>query len=95
MFTEQQVKYREKGLRLDSGVHRASVKVIQELAQQPQALLCWVITIEPEAAIRRVVVPLMKGLEPAQLPRQLLRRQVHLRSLHLSAYHVYVLPASS
>ena len=70
MNCSQQDMYREEGLRLDSGVHRPGLEVVQEVGQQPQALLRRVVPVEPEAPVGRVVVPLMEGLEPARMPCQ-------------------------
>lgn len=47
---------------MHSGVNWAGLKLLQVLAQQVQALICWVIAIEPEASIARVVVPAVKVL---------------------------------
>ena len=52
---------------MHSGVNWAGVKLIQILAQQLQALVCWVITIEPEARIAGVIVSAVKVLHQAVL----------------------------
>ena len=47
---------------MHSGVDWAGLKLVQVLAQQVQALICWVIAIEPEASVARVVVPAVEVL---------------------------------
>ena len=51
---------------MHGGVNWAGVKLIQILAQQLQALICWVITIEPETRIAGVVIPAMKVLHQSK-----------------------------
>ena len=49
-------------LSMDGGVNWAGFKLVQILAQQLQALVRWVITIEPETRIAGVIVPAVKVL---------------------------------
>ena len=52
---------------MHGGVNWAGFKLIQILAQQLEALICWVITIEPETRIAGVVVSAMKVLHQVVL----------------------------
>ncbi len=54
--------YLVQGLSMHCGVHRPGLKLIKVLAQQAQALICWVISIKPEPCITGVVVPAMEVL---------------------------------
>ena len=54
-------------LSMHGGVNWAGFKLIQILAQQLEALICWVITIEPETRIAGVVVSAMKVLHQVVL----------------------------
>ncbi len=49
-------------LSMHCGVHRTGLKLIKVLAQQAQALICWIISIKPEPCIAGVVVPAMEVL---------------------------------
>lgn len=49
-------------LSMHSRVNWASLKLVQVLAQQVQALIRWVIAIEPEASVTGVVVPAVEVL---------------------------------
>ena len=47
---------------MHSRVHRASLELIKVLAQQTQALICWVISVKPETSIAGMVVSAMEVL---------------------------------
>lgn len=51
-------------LSVHSRVDWAGIKLIQILAQQVQALICWVITIKPETCIAGVIVSAVEVLQP-------------------------------
>ena len=53
---------------MHSGVHWASLKLVQVVAQQAQALICWIIPIEPKASIAWVVVSPMEVLHNSRVP---------------------------
>ena len=55
--------YLFQGLSMYSGVDWAGVKLIQVLAEQLQALICWVITVEPETSIAGVIIPAVEVLQ--------------------------------
>ena len=54
--------YLVQRLSMHCGVHGPGLKLIKVLAQQLQALICWVISVKPEACITGVVVPAMEVL---------------------------------
>lgn len=54
--------YLVQRLSMHCRVYRPGLKLIKVLAQQSQALICWVISIKPEACITGVVIPAMEVL---------------------------------